>query len=453
MSLDARITLLVDEGLGNSSYLVDLGDHRALAVDPSRDLRAMRQVADAAGLRLSHVVETHLHADFVSAACELADGGTEVIASRIGDRKFPHRGVVDGDTVDLGGLALQVMSTPGHTAEHIAYVIVDGTTPLAVFTGGSLLVGSAARTDLVNPERTEELARAQYRSLRRLLELPDATAVLPTHGAGSFCSAPPGSARTSTIGAERSSNRLLTAPDEDSFVAQLLEQLGSHPPYFHRLAEVNRRGPRVIAATPVLAPLDLAQFRGLAATGCEIVDVRPVAAFALGHLPGSLSIPLRDVFATWLGWLVDPPRPLAFIRDLDQDAEEIVWQALKIGFEDLRGELAGGIHAWTHTQPPLVSTTMLGPTELAGRHVVDIRQASEYADGHLPGATNVELGDVVGHAAALPADPLVVMCGHGERAMSAASLLERAGHADVAVLVGGPDDWARQCGRSLVGGS
>ncbi len=211
-----------------------------------------------------------------------------------------------------------------------------------MFTGGSLIVNSAARTDLLGPERTEELARAQYRSLKRLTALPDKTAVWPTHGAGSFCSAPPGTERTTTIGAQKQANPLLGALDEDTFVAQLIASLGTYPAYFDWLGEINRRGPVVLTAQPLLPSLSAQQVRALIADGGHVVDVRPAADYAAGHIPGSLSIPLRDQFATWLGWLLPDTAPLAFVMGEDQDLSEIVWQAYKIGYERLAGRLAGG---------------------------------------------------------------------------------------------------------------
>lgn len=224
----ADVVPLVDEGLGNSAYLVDIGDGRALAVDPSRDLRTLRTAAQRRRLRVAFAADTHLHADFLSGAVELATSdGTQVLASTAGRRQFPHVGLVDGDEVDLGGLTLRALATPGHTHEHIALELLDGARSLGVFTGGSLLVGTAARTDLVDPELTEDLARQQYRSLQRLARLDDDVSVWPTHGTGSFCSAPAGAERTSTIGAERATNALLRADTEDDFVEQLLASLGS----------------------------------------------------------------------------------------------------------------------------------------------------------------------------------------------------------------------------------
>lgn len=448
---------LVDEGLGNSTYLVDLGDGRALVVDASRDLRGVRAAARDHGVRVGFVAETHLHADFLSGARQLAHAdGAAVLASAAGRREFPHTGLGDGDEVDLSGLRLRVLTTPGHTDEHLSYLLSDGSTPLGVFTGGSLLVGSAARTDLLGPGRTEDLARAQYRSLQRLVALPDEVAVWPTHGAGSFCSAPPGADRTSTIGRERATNPLLQAADEDAFVTALLESLGSFPPYFLRLGEENRRGRCVPDRTPSLAPLDLADVRSLLAAGGAIVDVRPVSRYSAGHVPRSLSIPLRNGFATWLGWVAPHDRPLVVIRDADQDPEEIIWQAMKIGYDNLVGELAGGIAGWTaggQSAATIPVTTADAVGASAGWTVLDVRQDSEFAAGHVPGARHVELGDLAVQNGAVPSAPVVVMCGHGERAMTAASLLERAGHRGVTVLVGGPDDWAASHRVTLVKGA
>lgn len=440
-----RVIPVVDEGLGNSSYLVDLGDGRALAVDPSRDLRGLDAAAGRHALRVVAAADTHLHADFLSGATRLAArDGASVYGSAAGGRAFPHTGVADGDELDLGGLTLRAWATPGHTGEHVAYLLLDGQRVLGAFTGGSLIVGAAARTDLVAPDQTEALARAQYASLHRLATLPDETPVYPTHGAGSFCSAPPGAERTSTIGREKQSNALLAAPDEDSFVRQLLAGLGSFPPYFLRLGELNRIGPALPDAAG-LAALGPEQVDGLRQTGADVVDVRTPADYAAGHLPGSLSITLRDVFATWLGWLVpDPSTPLVVVRDVDQDPDEIVWQARKVGYDNLAGELAGGVDAWSAAGRPLARTALVDPREVDPAQVIDVRQAPEYAAGHVPAARNVELGALT--ALDLPGGLLVTMCGHGERAATGASLLERRGRTDVAMMAAGPQDWADTTG-------
>jgi glyoxylase-like metal-dependent hydrolase (beta-lactamase superfamily II)/rhodanese-related sulfurtransferase len=452
--MSVSVIPVVDEGLGNSAYVVDLSDGRALVVDPSRDLRALRTEVDRRGLRIAFAADTHLHADFLSGAVQLAaDDGASVLASRAGGREFPHRGLSDGDDVDLGGLRLRTLATPGHTHEHVAFELLDDQRVLGVFAGGSLIVGSAARTDLVSPERTEELARAQYRSLRRLAELDDDVAVWPTHGAGSFCSAPPGADRTSTIGAERATNSLLRAESEDAFVQQLLDSLGSFPPYFLTLGEINRRGPGLVEGDSLLG-LSAGAVARLRQSGAEIVDVRPVQDFAAAHLPGSVSIPLRPVFATWLGWLLPGAKPMVIVRNADQDPAEVLWQARKIGHDHVIGELDGGIRAWTQAGHRTGSIPLVTAPHIGSASVLDIRQTGEFTAGHIPGAAHVELGDLPDKAASgSPDGPTVVMCGHGERAMGAASLLARAGRQDVAVLVGGPDDWAAATGRRLEAGS
>ncbi|MCP2242471.1 Glyoxylase, beta-lactamase superfamily II [Lentzea aerocolonigenes] len=446
----AEVLSLVDEGLGNSAYLVDLGDGRALVVDVSLDLREIGRAAQRRRLSVAFAADTHLHADFLSGARQLsATEDTRVLASAAGHREFAHSGLRDGDEVDLGGLRLRALGTPGHTDEHLSFLLLDGDRPLGVFTGGSLIVGAAARTDLVAPDRTEELARAQYASLRRLAELPDDVAVWPTHGAGSFCSAPPGADRTSTIGREKATNPLLRAADEDAFVKELLGSLGSYPPYFRRLGEINRKG--VLTGTPELPPLEVGSVQRLLADGARLIDVRPVDEFAAVHVPGALSIPLRPVFASWLGWLAPHDRPLVVVRAADQDPAEIAWQAAKIGYLSLAGELNGGMDAWAAAELPTATTRLVGPDQVSGP-VLDIRQEPEFASGHLPGAQHVELGDLPNRVDEVPQEPLIVMCGHGERAMGAASLLEQAGHRDVAVLTGGPQDWADATGGRLESG-
>jgi hydroxyacylglutathione hydrolase len=442
----ALVVPVLDEGLGNSAYVVDLGNGRALVVDAPRDLRAVHRAVAQRGLRVAFAADTHLHADFLTGARQLAaTGGARILASAAGHRDYTHHRLDDEGEVDLGGLTLRALGTPGHTDEHLAFLLLDGATPLGVFTGGSLIVGSAARTDLVAPERTEELARAQYRSLRRLARLDDEVAVWPTHGAGSFCSAPSGGRRTSTIGAEKAANQLLAAADEDSFVRELLGSLGSFPPYFLRLAEENRRGPAVLTGTPRLPGLHVAEVQAWQAKGGQIVDVRPAAAFSAGHPEGALSIPLRPVFASWLGWLAPHDRPLVVLRESDQDLEEVVWQAAKIGYDNLVGELAGGIEAWQAAGAPVRDIPMVGPETSGDVQVLDVRQDAEYVAGHVPGARHVELGELGARLGKgreeVPDRPTVVMCGYGERAMGAASMLARAGHTDLRVLEGGPQDW------------
>jgi hydroxyacylglutathione hydrolase len=425
------IVPVVDEGLGNSSYLVDLGDGRALVVDPVRDPTPYLDLAHRRRLRITHAVETHLHADFISGSRELAAHGAHAVAARAAELRFPHQALDDQQELDLGGLVLRAVATPGHTPEHLAWLLLDAGRPLALFSGGALLVGGVARTDLIAPEQTEPLTRAAWRSLQRLQALSDDLPVYPTHGAGSFCSTPGKAERTTTIGAERAHNPLLAAPDEQAFAERLLGGLGSFPPYFLRLREVNQRGPRLLDEHDRTLPaLPVEQIRRRVDDGAVLVDVRPAAAFAAGHPAGALSIALRSGFATWLGWLVEPDRPLLFVLDDGQDRGELLRQCHKIGYQRLLGELAGGIAAWRAAGLPEDHLELVSPEQAGDGSVLDVRQASEVALGHLPGAVTVELGALDG-GDGLPAGPLTLMCAHGERAMTAASLLERAGRRDL----------------------
>ncbi len=441
----------VDEGIGHSSYLVDLGDGSALVIDPRRIPEAERAEAVARGLRIAFTADTHSHADFVSGSPELAADGALFLAPAAGHLDPPHRGLDDRDQLLVGSFLLEAVATPGHTPDHLAYLLKRGDgKPVALFSGGSLMVGTVGRTDLLGPDQAAPLAHQLFHSLRdRILTLPDDVHVYPTHGAGSFCSAPGGAEHTTTIGRERANNPLLHLTDEDAFARALLAGFGSFPAYFRRLPEVNRRGPRLYGTVPALTRLPLDTFRRQLAEGAQLVDARPVAAYAAGHIKDALAIPLRTDAATWLGWLLESDRPAVFVLDADQDRHELVRQCLTVGIEQLAGELDGGMPTWQSASLPVASTALLTADQL-DTPVLDVRQRDEYLAGHVPGARHAELGALA--TAEIPAGPIAVMCGHGERAVTGASLLERAGHRDISVLVGGPDDWAATTQLSLTVG-
>jgi glyoxylase-like metal-dependent hydrolase (beta-lactamase superfamily II)/rhodanese-related sulfurtransferase len=438
----------LDEGLGHSSYVVDLGDGRALIIDPPRIPEEHIAEADARGLRIAFTADTHSHADYISGSPTLAQRGATFLASMGAQLEVTHQDVSAGEELELrSGLVMRAIATPGHTPDHLAYLLSDNDRPVALFSGGSLMVGTVGRTDLVGDDRREELAHRLYRALHdEILTLPDDVAVYPTHGAGSFCSAPGSTERTTTIGRERATNPLLQIDDEDDFVRQLLAGFGSFPTYFRRLPEVNRQGARIYEHVPALTPLEVGHVQQLRGEGAVLIDARPVEHFANGHIPGALSIELRPVFASWLGWLVDPDRRLVFVLDDDQDRTELVRQCLDIGYEHLAGELHTGMTAWRAAGLTESRIELVDVQHMQSR-VVDVRQASEYADGHVPGALNVELGAL--DVAAVPDAPLTVMCGHGERAMTGASMLAARGRVNVSVLLGGPADWSRATGRAL----
>lgn len=446
--LPVPIVSIVDEGLGHSSYVVDLRDGMALVVDPARFPVRQRQTADERGWRIAWTADTHSHADYISGSPELAADGASFLASAGARLDVDHRPVEAGETVDVAsGVALRAIATPGHTPDHLAYLlIVDGTAE-ALFSGGSLMVGAVGRTDLLGDERREGLARDLFRALRaEILTLPDDLAVYPTHGAGSFCSAPSGSARTTSIGRERATNPLLSIDDEDQFVSALVSGLGSFPHYFRDLPELNRRGARLYPALPDLARLDPDTVQHHLRGGAELVDARSIVEYARTHPVGAISIEHRPVFASWLGWLVPLDRPVVFVLDDATDRADLVRQCLTIGHDSILGEVAGGMAAWAEAGLPVSSIPLVDPAAAADA-VVDVRQSSEWAAGHLPNAIHVELGAL--REASLPDTPITVMCGHGERAMTGASLLEAAGHRDLSVLTGGPGDWSAANGVEL----
>lgn len=443
------IRVFVDEGLGHSSYLIDLGDGTAAILDPPRFPAEHLAAARAQGTAPLWTIDTHSHADYITGSPSLAaKSGVTFVAPTASKLETPHQGVRDEELVGLApGVGLRAIWTPGHTPDHHVYVLEQDGSPVALFTGGSLMVGAVGRTDLCGPDLAEPLAHEMFHSLRRLDGLPDDLAVYPTHGAGSFCSAPGGADRTSTLGRERATNALFQIDDEDTFVEQLLAGFGTFPTYFTRLPELNRRGPRLYPQLPRLDEIAVDDVDQHVKAGALMVDARPIEEFAAEHIPGSISNALRPVFASWLGWITDLDRPVVILASRDQHRDEIVRQALDIGHDNLLGEVGGGIDAWRASNRPIDAIALVAPADIVGT-VIDVRQHSEFETGHVPGAINIELGSLA--AADVPDGPVTVMCGHGERAMTGASILAKRGHSDVRVLAGGPDTWIEWSGMELV---
>ncbi len=442
-----RVHEFVDEGLGHSSYLIDLGNATAAAIDPPRFPIAQEQLAKRYGLRVAWTVDTHSHADYVTGSPGLvARCETTFVAPAASRLRTPHHGVIDGEHLTLApGMVLTAIATPGHTPDHHSYLLEENGTPVALFSGGSLMVGAVGRTDLCGSALAEPLAHEMFQGLRRFDALPDNLPLYPTHGAGSFCSAPGSSNRTSTLGTERATNTLFSETTEDRFVEQLLAGFGTFPSYFARLPELNRLGPTRYDTVPRLTDLTPDDVERATAIGAVVIDGRPLHHFAIAHVAGSISNTLRPVFASWIGWLIDPQRPIVFVLHDDQSRDEAVRQCLDVGHESFAGVLAGGIGDWKTEGRPVRAIDLVDSNHLH-RSIVDVRQSNEYATGHVPGARNVELGKV--STAQFDGDPLTVMCGHGERAMTAASILANRGH-DVNVFDGGPDTWTEATRRAL----
>ena len=442
-----KIQAFVHEGLGNSSYLVELPGQRAAIVDPDRSVARYLAAAEDRGLAISHVLETHLHADFITGAHELfAASAANILASATAELRLPHVALRHGQSMDLDGLRIEVLASPGHTPEHIAYVLRDANGPPALFSGGSLMAGGAARTDLIAPEQTEALTHAQFRTIHSAFSsLPDETILFPTHGGGSFCAAGAGGERTSTLALERATNPLLAMHDEDEFVQWFPTTFPAAPRYFFKLRPINQRGPQLSRQISPPAELEPAAFQ--IATGTAVViDVRPQVEFMAGHVPGALSNTFRDAFTTWLGWLVPLDTPLLFVLG-PEPRQRVLDECLLVGQERFVGVLHGGMEAWRAAGLPLADAGLADARAardelLDGALALDVREPDEFATGHIEGALNIPLGSLQEQLARLdPLRPVVTYCGHGERSASALSMLQGAGFGELHNLNGGIDAW------------
>lgn len=421
--------------LGDRSYIAHDG-HVAIVVDPQRDLDRLQAVLNERGLRCAMVLETHIHNDYVSGGLQLAHQHNAPYAVNAADEvAFERHGVADGDELSVGGMRVRVVATPGHTDTHLAFVISGGPGPAAVFTGGCLLYGSVGRTDLVDPARTEELTRAQYRSAHRLVDLLDDDAgIFPTHGFGSFCSAGSRSGgEDSTVGQEKARNDAFTATNEDTFVAQLVAGLTAHPAYYAYMGARNRAGagPVDLSAPQQVSPTEL---RERISAGEWVVDLRDRTAYAAEHLVGTISIALSQQFATYLGWLIPWGMPLTLIGETPQQITDAQRQLVRIGIDRPDGaatgklrDLADGVATRSYRR---ITFAGLAAAQQAGETLtlLDVRRADERALGAIPGSVHIPLHCLLDRLGDVPPGPLAVHCASGFRAGIAASLLDRAGH-------------------------
>jgi hydroxyacylglutathione hydrolase len=431
----ARIENIRTEGLGDSTYVV-IHDGLAVIVDPQRDYDRFEHLLDETDSHLRFVLETHLHNDYVSGGKALAEKlDAELVLPAGAAPSFKHRPAFHYEDIEAGSIRLRPIHTPGHTPEHMSYLLIVDDEIAGVFSGGSLLVGSAGRTDLLGKDRAETLTRLQHLSVNRLAGLPEHVGLYPTHGAGSFCTASGTGELTSTIGDERKTNPTLSHTDEDSFVKAQLAGLVPYPSYYRHMGPINLMGP---PPPPDLETSELDR-SGLDALGDDVVvvDMRPEKEYASGHIRGSIGIPLRDDFGVWVGWVLPYQTPIALVADRDQSLEEARRQLLRIGFDDIRGVILG-LSEWESDLVTL-RTTDAGEFAAAvedGNQILDARAPDEWDTGIIEGSVLQYTPDVAqGPSGELDSTREVyVACGTGYRATIAASFLEK-GEFDPVVLV------------------
>lgn len=420
-----QISIIDTPSLGDRSYVID-HDGIAVVVDPQRDIDRFLALAEELNATITHVLETHIHNDYVTGGLELSRVvGAEYVVPAGDDVDYQRRPARDGDVIDVGSMRLEVMHTPGHTHHHVSYIL---RTPdrTAVFTGGSMLHGTTGRTDLLVPDDTEALTHAQFHSVRRLAgELPDHTQVYPTHGFGSFCSASPASGDSSTIGEQRHTNPALTS-DEETYVENLLAGLTAYPGYYAHMGVINTTGPAPVdLSTP--AAVDPEELRRRIDAGEWVVDLRSRTAFAAGHLAGTLGFELSNSFVTYLGWLYQWGAPLTLIGDDEHQIANARRELVRIGIDEVRGAATGAIDDLSAGRT-LRSYRVSDFSELTNAPseatILDVRQTNEYADSHVPSAVNIPLHELLARFDEVPTGEIWVHCGSGYRASIAASILD-----------------------------
>ncbi|NIQ54332.1 MAG: MBL fold metallo-hydrolase [Gammaproteobacteria bacterium] len=424
--------------------------------------------ARAQGVRITHVLETHIHADFVSGSRELADRtGAEIcLSDEEAAYGFAHRGLEDGDALTIGRVRLRVLHTPGHTPEHVCFVVSGGAgaeQPWGVFTGDTLFAGEVGRPDLLGEESAGPLARRLFRSIHGvLLPLGDGLEVLPAHGKGSPCGARIGDRKRSTLGYERLHNPRLQTRNAEAFIREVLDTAPEAPTYYPRMKRLNAGGPKVLGCLPTVQPLDAEAFaRELEREGTLVLDAREIEAWGGAHIEGSLNIALREAFPIWAGWLLPPDRRILLVVERASDVDAIQRHLLRIGVERLAGYLGGGFRAWTGAGRPFRRAPQMSVHELRDRvqrepgalQVVDVRSDAEWEHGRVPGATHAHLPRLEERLDGLDRRrPTAVYCGSGYRASMAASLLERAGFDEVRNVPGSMAAWTA-AGYPLEGAS
>ena len=462
---------IVSEGLAHYSYLLgDRASGQCLVIDPRRDVEIYLDIARANEMRIVNILETHIHADYVSGGLELAARtGAPLSISAYGEVGFDHVPLEDGAVISLGELEFKVLHTPGHTPEHISFLLSGGMgseKPWALFSGDLLFAGEVGRPDLLGEEIEEALVHQLFDSLhQKVLTLGDEITVYPAHGAGSPCGASIGDRPLTTIGYERLNNPTLQIKKKEDFIQAVREALAPAPVYYQRVKMINTVGPRVLGTLPLIPPLSAQEFRELAEEDeAIIIDGRELTAYGGGHIPGAIHIGLRtsfpiwagevidETFPVWAGRMIDPEMQIGLVLPEDIQPEMAQLYLFRIGIEKVAGYLREGFRTWLEAGYPFLRTEQLSVHELrkqieegAALQIVDVRRQREWAKGHIPGAKQIYVADLLDRADELePGVPVVTYCGTGYRASIGSSLLEKAGF-EVKNIPGSMSAW-RQAG-------
>ncbi len=440
--------------LAHASYMIG-SEGVAAVIDPQRDVDQYLEMASTKGWKIEHIIETHLHADFVSGHLELAQRtGARVYLGAGSGARFPHVAVTDGSEIHFGRCRLRFLETPGHTIESICIQMNDlgqPDRPAAVFTGDTLFIGDVGRPDLSGAHTPSQLAEMLYHSLHdKLMPLPDDTEIFPAHGAGSLCGRQMSSESSSTVGRQKQTNYALLAPDCETFVHLLTDNLPAAPEYFAREVDLNRSGAAPVSELPRPAALAPPEVLRLQEEGAVVVDTRPAIQFAVAHVPGSIHIALTGQYASWAARILGLDSRLILVGEDPEHVRESQLRLARVGLENVIGYLDDGVAGWIQsgfdldyipqiTGPELVELQQQEPERIA---VLDVREASERVGGTIPGSISIPLGKVAVRADELDRDKLLVVhCKGGYRSSIATSLLRRAGFRDVANLTGGFDAW------------
>ncbi|HEV2387483.1 MAG TPA: MBL fold metallo-hydrolase [Candidatus Acidoferrales bacterium] len=444
-------------GLSHYSYMV-ASCGCAAVFDPKRDIDTYLAYAAQHDWTITHVFETHIHADYASGARELAEVTGAALCLSAHDQGedyvygFPHRAVADGDRIELQDAAIVALHTPGHTPEHLSFLLYESARcpePLMLFSGDFLFVGSLGRPDLLGEGAKRRLAELLHDSLhRKIRHLPDGVAVYPAHGAGSFCGSGISERSQSTLGYERASNSFFADRDRETFVGHILSTVPPFPDYYRRMKRLNSQGPPPLAELPEPAPLGPAQFlECIERDGAIVVDLRRPEPFGGSHVPGSLNIGLGPSFVVWAAWVVPCDHPILLVGDEATDLNQARRSLVQVGLDNVRGYLKGGIRAWLDSGLELDRIEQISAVELAhrrghGAEIIDVRSDGEWAAGHIEGALHIPGGDLPKRLAELPHDAtLHLICATGYRSGIAASLLRRAGFRRVVNVAGGMNAW------------